>query len=61
MFCEIILDSIKNKMFRENHKSADRIAKFEYVVKVVTYSKSPDHRLKSHVQYVNILLSLKFF
>ena len=42
MFCEIILDSIKNKMFRENHKSADRIAKFEYVVKVVTYSKSPD-------------------
>ena len=37
MFCEIVLDSIENNIFRENQKSANRIAKFEYFVKVATY------------------------
>ena len=52
---------MEDNIFRKNQKSADRIAKFEYVVKVVTYSKSPDHGLTNHVRYVIILLSLKFF
>ena len=47
-FCEIILDFIENNIFRENQKSADRIAKFEYFVKVARYSKSADHMLKNH-------------
>ena len=52
MFCEIVLDSIENNIFCENQKSAKRIAKFEYFVKVVTYS--PDHMIKNHVRYINI-------
>ena len=52
---------MENNIFGENQKRADRIAKSEYFVKVVTYSKSPDHMLKNHVRYVNILISLKFF
>ena len=47
MFREIVLDSIENNIFRENQKSTNRIAKFEYFVKVVTYSL--DHMLKNHV------------
>ena len=48
MFCEIILDSMENNIFRENQESPARIAKFEYFVKVFTYSKSLDHMLQNH-------------
>ena len=50
-----------NNIFYENKKSTDRIAKFEYLLKVVAHSISPDHMLENHVRYVNILLSLKLF
>ena len=52
MFCEIVFGS---DIFNKNQKS--ELAKFEYVVKVFTYTKSPDHRLKNHVRCVKILLS----
>ena len=61
MSCEIILDFMENNIFHENQKSADRIAKSEYLMKVVTYSKSADHMLKNHVRNVHILLHLNFF
>ena len=35
MFCEIVLNSIENNIFHKNQKSADRITKFEYFMKVV--------------------------
>ena len=47
---------MENNIFRDNQKSADRVAKFEYFVKSVTYLKSPDN-----IRYVNIFLSLKLF
>ena len=49
MFCEIILDSMENNIFCENQKSADRIAKFEYLLKVAVHSISLDHMLEDHV------------
>ena len=48
LFCKIILKflhSVENTIFRKNQKSAHRIAKFEYFMKIVTYSKSPDDML----------------
>ena len=61
MFCELILDSMENNIFCENEKSTDRIAKFEYLLKVVAHSKSLDHMLENHVGYFNIILSLELF
>ena len=42
-------------MFRENHLSVRKIAKFKYFAKVIIYSKSPQLMLQSYIQYALIL------
>ena len=40
-------DFMGNKIFRENHKSIHKLAKFKYFVKVIMCSKFPNHVLES--------------
>ena len=40
-------DFMDNNIFCENHKSVHKIANCKYFAKVIIYSKSPDHVLKT--------------